>query len=125
MQHSYHRRNFGLMTPLRDHNPLGIVGLRRRCARKAALRGLAGRVPIARVLASEAGRPSRAGVLPGPGILACGRQRYSAGPLPSGLGDCYFFPFFLLFLLFLATRITPLPGSAGQRNVDHAVSTYH
>jgi hypothetical protein len=41
-----------------------------------------------------------------------GRQRLVVGPLPSGLGNRYFFPFFLPFffaLLFLATRITPLP----------------
>jgi hypothetical protein len=37
---------------------------------------------------------------------------------------CYFFPFFLLFLLFLAIRLTPLPDSVGQQNVDQA-STYH
>ena len=37
-------------------------------------------------------------------------------------GDHYFFflplLFFLPFLPFLATPLTPLPGSAGQRNVD-------
>ena len=36
-----------------------------------------------------------------------GRQRYVVGPLPSRSGNyLFFFPFFLLFLLFLAMRIT-------------------
>ena len=42
-----------------------------------------------------------------------GRQRYVAGPLPSRLGDYFYFPFFLpflLFLLFLAIRLTPPPN---------------
>jgi hypothetical protein len=60
---------------------------------------------------------------------ACGRQRYIEGPLPSTPGNYFFFPFllflsFLDFLLFFAMCITPLPGSAGQRNVDR-MSTYH
>jgi ABC-type Fe3+/spermidine/putrescine transport system ATPase subunit len=52
-----------------------------------------------------------------PGVSACGRQRYIAGPLSSGQGDCYFFfpfLFFLFFLLFLAMRITPLPDPCGS-----------
>ena len=33
-----------------------------------------------------------------------------------------FFLSFLLFLLFLATRLTPLPAPVGQRNVDECVN---
>jgi hypothetical protein len=59
---------------------------------------------------------------------ACRRQRSAVpAPLPSRLGNSYFFPFFLpflFFLLFFATPLTSLPDPEGQRNVDQA-STYH
>ena len=50
----------------------------------------------------------------------CGRQRYVAGPLPSRLGSYlpFFLPF-LLFLLFLATCITPFP----VREVNDVLTT--
>jgi hypothetical protein len=71
-----------------------------------------------------------AGRCPRPGTSPCGRQRCSAAPLPSGPGSCYFFPPLLFFdffdfLDFFATRITPPPTPAGQRNVDLMTSTYH
>ncbi len=40
-------------------------------------------------------------------------------------GSYYFPPFFLPFLLFFATRITPSPDSTCQRSVDRTASTYH
>jgi hypothetical protein len=58
---------------------------------------------------------------PGPGVQTAAARRRTAAVQA---GTCYFFPFFLLFLLFLATRLTPLPDPAGQRYVDKA-STYH
>jgi hypothetical protein len=68
-------------------------------------------------------RACRAGIPPSPVIPVPGRQRHVAGPPPSRPGNYYFFflpllLFFLPFLPFLATPLTPLPDSAGQRNVD-------
>ena len=57
---------------------------------------------------------------------ACGRQRHITGPLPSWPGSGYFpflpFPFF--FLLFLATRLTPLQLRQVNDMLTKA-STYH
>ena len=73
----------------------------------------------ARLPPTPYGQDGPAGPAPRPGFCRArvsvrGRQRCITGPLSSGQGNRYFFFdflfFFLSFLLFLATRITPLPS---------------